>query len=185
MLNQPRSHEYIKCHVIIYKVTQHSIYGGQKIPCVSVWIPLPKLFLTAQALNPQFPPHVPIFEEEGSPHRLTSRYSAVSYAFAVKGFYALFWAFEVLSRLVRELFHGCTFHHWPVSALQRQISHLSTPPPNRLFVISQILGDTWPDPTRVSRRVGERTWERGWTCCFFWRSRCRHSSSLLWRLPTG
>ena len=103
-------------------------------------------------MNPRFPPHVSIFEEENIPHRLTSRYSAVSYAFAVKGFCALSWAFEVLSWLVRELFHGCTFH-WPVYALQRQISHLSTPPPNRLFVISQILGDTWPDPTRVSRRV--------------------------------
>ena len=34
---------------------------------------------------------------------------------------------------------------------------LSAPPPNRLFVISQILGDTWPDQTRISRRVGERT----------------------------
>ena len=32
---------------------------------------------------------------------------------------------------------------------KRQISHISAPPSNRLFVISQILGDTWPDPTRV------------------------------------
>ena len=39
-------------------------------------------------------------------------------------------------------------------------SHLSAPPPNLLFVISLILGDMWPDPTSVSWRVGERTWER-------------------------
>ena len=51
-----------------------------------------------------------------------------------------------------------------INALQGQISHLSAPPPKRLFVISQILGDTWPDPTRVSRRIGERTWERGCVC---------------------
>ena len=40
--------------------------------------------------------------------------------------------------------------HW------RQISHQSAPPSNRLFVITQILEETWPDPARVSR-----TWERG------------------------
>ena len=40
--------------------------------------------------------------------------------------------------------------HW------RQISHQSAPPSNRLFVITRILEDTWPDPARVSR-----TWERG------------------------
>ena len=42
-------------------------------------------------MNPRFPPHVSIFEEENIPHRLTSRYSAVCYAFAVKGFCALFY----------------------------------------------------------------------------------------------
>ena len=45
--------------------------------------------------------------------------------------------------------------------VQRQISHLYALPQKCLFVISQILGDTWSDPTKVSRRVGERTWERG------------------------
>ena len=59
-----------------------------------------------------------------------------------------------------------------IYVLQRQISHLSTPPPNRLFALSQILGDTWPDPTRVSRRVGERTWERG----------CRSTSQEIWKI---
>ena len=40
--------------------------------------------------------------------------------------------------------------HWPAYALQRQILHLPAPPPNRLFVISQILGDTWQAFSRVS-----------------------------------
>ena len=55
-----------------------------------IWIPLCKLFLTAQVVNPWFPLHMPIFEEESFPYRLTSRYSEVCYAFAVKGFCALF-----------------------------------------------------------------------------------------------
>ena len=42
-----------------------------------------------------------------------------------------------------------------------------------LFVISQILGDTWPDPTRVSPQVRERTWERG--CISLSIRRCLHS----------
>ena len=42
-----------------------------------------------------------------------------------------------------------------------------------LSVISQILGDTWPDPTRVSPLVGERTWER--SCISLSIKRCLHS----------
>ena len=51
-------------------------------------------------MNPRFPDlHVPIFEEESIPDRITSRYSEAHYAFAVKGFCALFLAFK-MSRLV-------------------------------------------------------------------------------------
>ena len=143
-----------------------------QIQCVSVWMSLRKLFLTAQAVNLRFPLQVPIFEKESIPDKLTSRYFAIRYTFAVRGFCALFSAFKVLCWQVQELwkkwpltqFHDCTFD-WPVCTLQWQILHLSAPPPNRLYVISQILGDTWPDPTRVYRRVGERTWERG---CHDW-----------------
>ena len=46
---------------------------------------IPKLFLTAQTVNPpRFPLHVPN-ENIADNIRLTSRYSAGSYAFAVKG----------------------------------------------------------------------------------------------------
>ena len=58
---------------------------------------LGKLFLTAQVVNLQSPLQVPIFEEESIPNKLTSRYVGVRYAFTVKGFCALFLAFEVLS----------------------------------------------------------------------------------------
>ena len=52
-----------------------------------------------------------------------------------------------------------------------------------LFVISQILGDTWPDPTRVSPQVGERTWERG--CISLSIRRCLHSEKPVCREKTS
>ena len=52
--------------------------------------PVRKLFLTTQAVNPRFPLHVPIFEEESIPDRLTFRYFEVRYAFDVNGFCPLF-----------------------------------------------------------------------------------------------
>ena len=73
-----------------------------------------------------------------------------------------------------------------INALQRQISLLSAPHPKRLFVISQILGDTWPDPTRVSRRVGERTWEWGSSLhgLYFNMTEMHHWWLLFWEAAT-
>ena len=87
--------------------------------------------LTPQAVNLQCP--LPkMFGVERIPNRLTkfSRYSTGSYTFAMTVFHTLFFLDSYSQK--------------------RQISHVSTPPSNRLFVICQILGDTWPHPTRVS-----------------------------------
>ena len=87
--------------------------------------------LTPQAVNLQCP--LPkILGVESVPNRLTyfSRYSTGSYTSAMTVFHTLF-SLDSYSQ-------------------KRQISHISAPPSNRLFVISQILGDTWPDPTKVS-----------------------------------
>ena len=73
-----------------------------------------------------------------------------------------------------------------INALQRQLSLLSAPHPKLLFVISLILGDTWPDPTRVSRQVGERTWE--WGCSLhglhFNMTEMHHWWLLFWAAAT-
>ena len=73
-------------------------------------------------------------------------------------FLCIFSAFEVRS--------GTQFKaalYTDLSTFCRDKSHTYLPLPQIVFfVISQILGDTWPVPTRVFRRVGERTWERIW-----------------------
>ena len=86
--------------------------------------------------------------------RLTSRYSAESYAFAVKGFCVLFSAFKIRSGTQ---FHGCT----ELPTLCRDKSHTYLPLPQIVFLLS-------PAFSRVSislslRRAGRREpWERGW-----------------------
>lgn len=82
----------------------------------SIWTP--------QVVNLQGPLPKIFGVESDVPNRLTefSRYSTGSYTFAVMGFHTLFSLDSYTQR--------------------RQISHISAPPPNRLFVISQIFGDT-------------------------------------------
>ena len=114
----------------------------------SIWIPLRKLFLTSQAVNPRFPLHVPSFrslKRKASPIDQHPDIQKFVYAFAVKGFCALnlFSAFEVLlSWPLRQGQVHSFMTALSINALQRQISQLSAPPSKRLFVISQILGDT-------------------------------------------
>ena len=138
-----------------------------QIQCISVWMSLRKLFLTAQVVNLRSPLQVPIFEEESIPNKCWSslRFRCqriLCIIFGFRGFVltspGLVWKTWPLTQ-----FHDCTLH-WPVYTLHWQILHLSAPPLNHLFVISQILGDMWPDPTRVSWQVGERTWEQGCVC---------------------
>ena len=93
--------------------------------------------------------------------RLTSKYSAGSYAFAVKDFVHYF------RRLRSSQVHNFMAALTCLRSVETNLT-LTSPPPNRLFVISKILGDTWPAFSRVSlslslRRAGRREpWERGW-----------------------
>ena len=71
---------------------------------------IPKLFLTAQTVNPpRFPFYVPN-ESIAGKHPITSRYSAGSYAFVVKGFCVLFSAFKIRSGTQLTQLHGCSLH---------------------------------------------------------------------------
>ena len=96
---------------------------------------------------------------------LTSTYSKVHYAFVVKWLRAVFLAFVVCPDwswpLLKTRSGTVWWLHFPSALCRDNLTFICPPSPNRLFVISQILGDTWPDPTRFSRQVGERTWERG------------------------
>ena len=84
---------------------------------------IPKLYLTAQTVNPpRFLLHVPNETASVINIRLTSRYSAESYAFAVKGFCALFSAFKISSGTQ---IHGCTV----LFTLCRDKSHTYLPSP--------------------------------------------------------
>ena len=67
--------------------------------------------------------------------RLTSRYSAESYAFAVKGFCVLFSAFKIRSGTQ---FHGCT----ELSTLCRDKSHTYLPLPQIVFLLSPRFWET-------------------------------------------
>ena len=83
--------------------------------------------------------------------RLTSRYSAESYAFAVKGFCVLFSAFKIRSGTQ---FHGCT----ELSTLCRDKSHTYLPLPQIVFLLSPRFWETrdqrFPGSLSLSRSVG-------------------------------
>ena len=93
--------------------------------------------------------------------RLTSRYSAGSYAFAVKGLCALFSAFKIRSGTQ---FDGCT----DLSTLCRDKSHTYLPLPQIVCLNSPRFWEThdqrFPGSLSLSlRRAGRREpWEWGW-----------------------
>ena len=93
--------------------------------------------------------------------RLTSRYSAGSYAFAVKGLCALFSAFKIRSGTQ---FDGCT----DLSTLCRDKSHTYLPLPQIVCLDSPRFWETCDQrfPGSLSLllcRVGRREpWESGW-----------------------
>ena len=128
---------------------------------------IPKLFLTAQTVNPpRFPLHVPN-ESITDKHRINIQIFCRKLRFRCQRLCALFSASKIKSGTQ---FHGCT----DLSTLCRDNSHTHLPLPQILFfVISQILGDTWPAFSRFSlslslRRVGRREpWERGWLPIWF------------------
>ena len=83
--------------------------------------------------------------------RLISRYSAESYAFAVKGFCVLFSAFKIRSGTQ---FHGCT----ELSTLCRDKSHTYLPIPQIVFLLSPRFWETrdqrFPASLSLSRSIG-------------------------------
>ena len=83
--------------------------------------------------------------------RLTSRYSAESYAFAVKGFCVLFSAFKIRSGTQ---FHGCT----ELFTLCRDKSPTYLPLPQIVFLLSPRFWETrdlrFPGSLSLSRSVG-------------------------------
>ena len=109
-------------------------------------------------MNPWCPLHVSTFGEESIPVR--SRYSEVHYAFAVKGFFALFLVFEVFSyKLVMTFkprsgtqFLGCTFH---LPSAETNLTPICTSP--KLFVCN--LPDSERHMTRPNQ--GLSTGRRG------------------------
>ena len=109
---------------------------------------IPKLFLTAQTVNPpRFPLHVPN-ESIADKHLINIQIFCRKLRFCWQRTLCIIFCVQDQVR------YTVWWLHWPVYALQRQISHLPAPPPNHLFLISQILGDTWPAFSRVSRSVG-------------------------------
>ena len=143
-----------------------------QIQCVSVWIPLPKSFLTAQAVNPRFPLHVHAMKRKASPidyHPDILQFVTLSLSKDILHYFRRSRFCLDLSRNYANMTRSGTRSF--MGALSTDLSTLcrdksptySSLSANRSFVISQSLGDTWPDPTRVSRRVGEIAWERG---CF-------------------
>ena len=109
---------------------------------------IPKLFLTAQTVNPpRFPLHVPN-ESIADKHPINIQIFCRKLRFRCQR------TLCIIFRVQDQVRYTVWWLHWPVYALQRQISHLPAPPPNHLFLISQILGDTWPAFSRVSRSVG-------------------------------
>ena len=84
----------------------------------------------------------------------------------------IFWS-SVHFRCQRILQGLCFDKPWPLRQDQKRytVSWLHFPSTVRsaetnLFVISQILGDTKPDLTKVSRRVGEKSWDEVHSCHF-------------------
>ena len=115
---------------------------------------IPKLFLTAQTLNPpRFPLHVP---NEG----IADKHPTNIQIFCRKLRFRCQRILCIIFGVQDQVRYTVSWLHWPVYSLYRLISHLPAPSPNRLFVMSQILGDTWPTFSRVSLsrsvgRVGE------------------------------
>ena len=143
-----------------------------QIQSVSVWIPLPKSFLTAQVVNTRFPLHVPWRGKHTQYINIQIFCSLLRFRcqmilciiFGVQGFDS-FMAVLWLTRLCY---------------VETNLT-LTCPLPNCLFVISQIPGDVWPEPTRVSQQVEERTLERGCWVCVLIRSPQRPGSILaMW-----
>ena len=120
---------------------------------------IPKLFLTAQTVNPpRFPLHVPN-ESIADKHPINIQIFCRKLRFRCQRILCIIFGVQDQVR------YTVSWQHWPF-ALYRQISHLPAPPPNRLFVISQILS-VFQGLSLSFRRAGRREpWERGWTFSF-------------------